>query len=153
MPTTPRRFASLLASALVLSPALASADEDPPRVTTEPAKPPRLRRNIPMTIAGSTLMGTGIAAIAAGYIVMDNNKVCTRRDSPGGVLSGFSSCGATEPHDPDVHGAAMGMMIGGAITLAVGIPLLVVGLRKRPVPPPVAALLGRPAPGGWAWTF
>jgi hypothetical protein len=153
MSKAPRCFASLLACALALFPALASAD-DPPQATTQPAGPsPSARRNVPMAVAGGALMGTGFATLVAGYFVMDNNKVCTQWSSPGGWLSGFKSCEATAPRDLGVQDAAFGMMIGGGMTLVVGIPLLIVGLRKEPVPPPVAALLGKPAPGGWAWSF
>ena len=70
-----------------------------------------------------------------------------------GWLSGFSWCAETRPRDSGLHDAAIGMMVGGALTVVLGIPLLVVGLRKRAVSPPVAALLGKPAPGGWAWSF
>lgn len=153
MSTTPRCFAWLLASALAVSPALASADEPSQAMTQSARSSPRLRRSIPMAVTGSALMGTGLATLIGGYVVMDNNKMCVRRGSPGGWLGGVSWCAEDQPRDSGVQGAAIGMMIGGAITLAVGIPLLIVGLRKKSVPPPVAALLGKPAPGGWAWSF
>jgi hypothetical protein len=153
MPTTPRCFATLLASALALSPALASADDSSQPTTPSPTSSPRARRSVPMAVGGGAVMGVGFATFVAGYFVMDNNKVCAQHGSPGGWLSGISYCEATRPRDPGVLDAAIGMMIGGGLTLLVGVPLLVVGLQKKPVPPPVAALLGRPAPGGWGWSF
>ena len=153
MPMGPRCFASLLASALVLLPALASA-EDPSQDTAPPAGPsPRARRNVPMAIAGGVVMGVGLATFVTGIVVKENNMECARWDNAGGWLSGFSWCAKTRPRDSGLHDAAIGMMVGGALTVVLGIPLLVVGLRKRAVSPPVAALLGKPAPGGWAWSF
>jgi hypothetical protein len=49
---------------------------------------------------------------------------------------------------------AIGLSIGGAVALAVGIPLAIYGSKKVPVGgAPAVAWLGAPSRDGWAWRF
>jgi hypothetical protein len=50
------------------------------------------------------------------------------------------------------------VLIGGAVALAVGIPLLIYGAKKVPVRPEATALaapawVGAPGGAGWSWQF
>lgn len=105
-------------------------------------KPP-MRRDKAMAAAGGVVMGTGLLTTVAGMFVGLKNIDCH-------TVFIFPSCQA---HDQGVARAAEGMMIGGLVTLVVGIPILVVGLKKRPVPGALGSLAGEPAPSGWAWRF
>jgi hypothetical protein len=75
------------------------------------------------------------------------------RDGPTG-----SSLSEAERRDRDDRAKAIGgaMMLGGAVLIAVGVPVLVTGLRKRPVDPelatPIAPRLAA-RPTGLALTF
>lgn len=103
-----------------------------------------MRRDKKTAGVGGAVMGTGFLTLIAGLVVLGENTECKA------VLLIFPAC---HQKDAGVQQAAHGMMIGGAVTLLVGIPILVSGLRKRPVAASTASLAGHPTPGGWGWSF
>lgn len=102
-----------------------------------------MRRNKPLAAAGGVTMGVGLLTTLAGIVVGARNLDCHRE-----II--FPVCHASSE---GVARAADGMMIGGAITLVVGIPILVMGLKKRHIPDNMASYVGEPTANGWRWKF
>ncbi len=114
----------------------------PPGLESHTYKP-RTRRNKAMAAAGGIVMGTGFLTGLAGVYLGMGNLDCE-------MFLIFPSCHA---HDQGVATASEAMMIGGLVTLVIGIPILVTGLKKRPAPSALTSFVGEPAPSGWAWRF
>jgi hypothetical protein len=106
----------------------------------------------PMERRSSGMMTGGIVLISAGGLgIIIGSTV---------ALSAGSSCTfdftGSCTRDTSAQTAGYGAMIGGIISLAVGIPLLVYGAKKVPARgdvPPRAAWVGAPAGQGWQWKF
>ncbi len=101
------------------------------------------RRDKAMAAAGGITMGVGLLTGLAGMYAGMANLDCE-------MILIFPGCKA---HDQGVATASEAMMIGGLVTLVFGIPILVIGLKKRPAPSTLTSFAGEPAPSGWAWRF
>jgi hypothetical protein len=110
------------------------------------APPPLERRSTGMMVGGIVLLSAGGLAMVIGSSLALNNG-CTAFDG-----FGCSSNG-------DSQTAGYGVLIGGAVALAVGIPLLIYGSKKVPVraeaptAPSPSAWIGAPGGAGWRWQF
>jgi hypothetical protein len=88
------------------------------------------KRNTGLIVTGSILMGVGIISLGVGGYMLEN--------------------------DTSRRGAAIALGVGGLASLGVGIPLFVIGLKKRPVEggdpaaaqPAAEAWLDAPPPAG-----
>jgi hypothetical protein len=94
------------------------------------------------------MMGFGIALTAAGGAAMAIGSTIYLMESP---LFCHQSC------DREVPAGTVALYIAGAISLGIGIPLLVYGAKKVPAvqPPERAArrFIGEPGGPGWRWRF
>lgn len=91
-------------------------------VTIPVAPGPKMERNTGVAVVGGILTGLGGLALVGALVV--------------------SAQGDAEGSGP----AAGGLVLAGLVGLAVGIPLLVVGMKKRPVAGPQTALVIEPMP-------
>lgn len=105
---------------------------------------PPMRRNPALAGAGGATMGAGLLTFFVGLGVQISNTQCET------VLYVFPSC---RQKDAGVDTAAKGTMIAGGLLFFTGLPILIVGLRKRPVSEEAASLVGHPTPNGWGWRF
>lgn len=90
-------------------------------VTIPVAPGPKMERNTGVAVVGGILTGLGGLAILGTLIVVSQS-------------------------DGDPGPAAGGLALAGLVGLGVGIPLLVVGMKKRPVAGPTTALVLEPSP-------
>lgn len=114
---------------------------------------------VPKERRSSGMMGGGIALVSAGGLAMAIGAVV--------ALDASSHCDFSFSFDTVCHTdtaaqtAGYGVLIGGIVAVAVGIPLLVYGAKKVPVKAdaaPAAALaipkwVGAPGGAGWQWKF
>ncbi len=104
---------------------------------------PKERRSSGMMAGGIVLLSAGGLGLVIGSIVALSARC------------GFTVFGGCNP-DTTAQSAGYGMMIGGVIGIAVGIPLLVYGAKKVPVKmdgAPATAWIGAPTASGWQWKF
>lgn len=113
---------------------------------------PKERRSSGMMAGGIVMISVGgLGLIIGSALALSSGSSCS-----------FDFSGSCS-RDTGAQTAGYGMMIGGIISVAVGIPLLVYGAKKVPVrpegaPAPAAALatpawIGAPAGQGWQWKF
>jgi hypothetical protein len=101
-----------------------------------------------------------VGAMVAGIVLTSIGGVLLIGAATGASLEatcdvGFQSC------TDNFTGVAVGLVIGGVVGLAAGIPLLIYGARRVPIsatsgPPQARALpawVGAPGGTGWAWRF
>lgn len=135
----------------VLPPGYAPPAYGAPLGAYTPPHPAMERRSIPLIVGGTgvLLAGTGMFA---GAIVELMEGIC--------ISLGFgpSPSACRENHTP----AVLGLIVGGLVALAAGIPMVVVGAKRVPVNADAHAVLERKglprwagAPGGrgWEWRF
>ena len=122
-----------------------------PQQPTEPLVQ-KQRRSSGMMAGGIVLLSAGGLAMAIGAVVaLSVSSQCAFNFS---IDSGCQT-------DTSTQTTGYGMMIGGLIGVAVGIPLLVYGAKKVPVKAegaPEAAFatpkwIGAPGGAGWQWKF
>jgi hypothetical protein len=103
---------------------------------TLPPPPPlrRMHRRPGLIAGGGVLMGLGLVnALMGGYFIAFNqiqySSDCMLADdhATGGYWS--SDCGH---RDDTLQSLGIGMLVGGGLALAAGIPMLVVGIKKVP---------------------
>ncbi|MEP7119508.1 MAG: hypothetical protein ABJE95_01305 [Byssovorax sp.] len=108
---------------------------------------PKERRSVGMMVGGSVLIGVGgLVALIGSFATIsasNSNFVCN-----GDVCTSSRGGGAV----------GVGMLVGGLVGVAIGIPLLVYGAKKVPVNPAAAAptaakFIGAPGGAGWQWKF
>jgi len=123
----------------------------PPLAT--PVAQPTKKRSPGLIAAGGVLTGVGFINVVAGFFAYLAGSVDQVMDGPTP-----STQTEQERQDRNDRAKAIGgaMMFGGAVLMAVGIPVLVVGVRKRPVEPDSAAASRRrieARSSGLAFTF
>lgn len=129
------RLLLFLAALAMVACTASTASAEPPCVTPCVAEAPTRMRSIPVFVTGVFFDVVGAAAVAGGTGVVLATHECGPQ----------VSCSASATL-LDVAGIAA--MAGGAILLAVGIPLTVVGAKSVPDVP------ARTASGrGLVWTF
>ena len=111
-----------------------------------PAPPALERRSTGMMVGGIVLLSAGgLAMVIGSSVALTSSTGCT--------FNGFCSSGEGS------QAVGYGVLIGGAVALAVGIPMLIYGAKKVPARPEAATALAAPAwigaPGGagWSWQF
>lgn len=108
----------------------------PATAYTYPPRPrPGPRRNPTLAVSGIVLASVGVVTgIVGGAIFGATLPVGCEF---GGGSSGSLDLRADErcQRDDTLLGASIGMMIGGGVAIAAGIPMIVVGARRGPAPP------------------
>jgi hypothetical protein len=87
-------------------------------------------------VTGIVASGLGVVAVAVGGVLFSDaeQQSCT-------VVDGSSGGGSLDLREPESacgdrdaqRTAAIGLLIGGGVGVAAGVPLLIVGARKVPV--------------------
>ena len=117
----------------------------PPGYGPQPMAPAMERRSTGMMVGGIVLLSAGgLAMVIGSSLALTSTSSCT--------FQGFCSS------NDGAQAAGYGVLIGGAVALAVGIPLLIYGAKKVPAQPdataPTArAWIGAPGGAGWRWQF
>ena len=122
-----------------------------PRQATSPLPPAVMeRRSTAAMVSGIVLTSAGgLSILYVGFAAMGG---CSEPEpSTTGPSAGGGNC---ERHDNIVRGT----LIGGAVALAVGIPLLIYGAKRVPAESPQGSLplpkwAGAPSAAGWGWTL
>lgn len=108
------------------------------------------RRSTGMMVGGVVLLSVGGLGLVIGSSLALSSSASTTCDFRFGGCS--SSSGGSQT-------AGYGVLIGGAIAVAVGIPLLIYGAKKvparaeDPTAPSPSAWIGAPGGAGWSWHF
>ncbi len=118
----------------------------PPGYGPQPMQPPAAteRRSTGMMVGGIVLLSVGgLGLVIGSSLALSSTTTCD--------FGGCSSSGGSQT-------AGYGVLIGGAIAVAVGIPLLIYGVKKVPArpdatAPAAAAWVGAPGGAGWSWQF
>lgn len=137
----PPSAAEIPPNAVEVRPVEASSGDDIESGSEE--GPPR-RRRPGLIVAGASVMGTGLLISVVGLVAKNENKDC----EPDARF--LSSCGM---FDRQIETATTAMLVGGLITLVAGIPMLIMGVKKRPVSAAQSAWVGQPTANGWSWKF
>jgi hypothetical protein len=110
-----------------------------PAFAEEPLPPPAMeRRSTPAMVSGIVL--TSAAGLSIFYL----------------GFAAMGDCGANCERNANV---TRGTLIGGAVALAVGIPLLIYGAKRVPADSsrgssmPLPKWAGAPSATGWGWTL
>lgn len=116
-----------------------SRSELPPEDPPSPG-PRTKRRSVPMMVSGGVLAAAGLAlnAAAAYYLLA---TLAYRVDG-----------------QSKYAGTGLGLFAGGVVSIAIGVPLLVVGAQRRKsserwAAPLGSAWIGAPGGAGWMWRF
>jgi hypothetical protein len=118
----------------------------------QPMEPPvpKQRRSSGMMTGGIVLISAGgLATIIGAFVALNASNQCT-----------FDFTGNCT-RNSGAEAGGYGLMVGGLVAVAVGIPLLVYGSKKIPIKAdgaPEAALaipkwVGAPGGAGWQWKF
>ena len=131
-------------------PASAPPAVAPPLATSPLAPPVMERRSTAAMVSGIVLTSLGGASVI--YVGMAAMSGCSEPDtSTTGPSTGGGNC---EHHDNIVRGT----LIGGAVAVAIGIPLLIYGAKRVPAEStqgaiPLPKWAGAPSATGWGWTL
>lgn len=104
------------------------------------------RRSTGMMVGGIVLLSAGgLAMVIGSSLALTSSTTCN-----------FDGFGCSSSGDSEAAG--YGVLIGGAVALAVGIPLLIYGAKKVPAQPEATAVaapawVGAPGGAGWRWKF
>jgi hypothetical protein len=126
--------------------------------TPEPA--PKVRYSTRLMVIGIvSLSAGGVALIGAGALAMAQfTSWCSTPTSTSWYSEGPAAPSSPASCQRD-YGPAIGLAIGGALGILLGIPLLATGARKIPAGSSVASAsslpvwVGAPAGRGWRWQF
>lgn len=153
---THKAFSLLAGASLLMLTHPASAEWEPATVAPEapPAATPPLgftpqelpppderkprrwaeRHNMPMMITGIGMVSVGGLGVLMGAMI---------------AMTGAAKGRGGEDTQVNIGLAALG---AGALTLGIGLPLLIIG-GKRKGARPTTAWVGEPGPAGWMWRF
>jgi hypothetical protein len=102
-------------------------------------------------VTGIVLMSAGALAAAVGAVGLTNTSTNTAGNDD---CSNHGGCSTLS------EGAGVGLVAGGLVGVAVGVPLTLIGAKKVPVDKTTAlagtglpAWVGEPAARGWRWQF
>lgn len=113
--------------------------------------PTAIGRQSPAALAGgATLVTLGGLSLLGGGLIGAAVLACSNQQ-----------CGASNDNSNLAGSIALGLVIGGLIGIAAGIPLIVYGAKRVPAAPPGSALridtrpswAGAPGGTGWVWRF
>ena len=120
-------------------------------VPLAPPPPAMERRSSGLMVTGIVLMSAGALAAAVGAVGLTNTSTNTAGNDD---CSNHGGCSTLS------EGAGVGLVAGGLVGVAVGVPLTLIGAKKVPVDKTTAlagtglpAWVGEPAARGWRWQF
>ena len=136
------------AETIAAPPPAAAPPATAPRLATSPLPPAVLeRRSTAAMVSGIVLTSAGgLSILYVGFTAMGG---CSEPSTT--APEGAGDC---KHHDNIVRGT----LIGGAVALAVGIPLLIYGAKRVPAEStqgslPLPKWAGAPSASGWGWTL
>ena len=119
-----------------------------PGAYPQEAFPQKERRSTGMMVSGIVLTSLGGLVTLVGSLVAVSSGSTT-------VTCDDTGCFSTRNDSTEL---GTGLIVGGLVSIAVGIPLIVYGSKKVPIDPAAAApaaakWIGAPGGAGWQWKF